>query len=125
MADEQRISGPLQVHLDDPGDQIRITFKQGIISREEWCAPNAIISLAPDGSAIELTILWYRTNRQWLFDENFVGKYHLEDRLDDLRLVYARFFAPASFGTKTISFEGPDGEEHVIYAQDPEKNING
>ena len=107
---------------NDPGrDQLHIVFHDDkFITGGEWCTPNATIAFSGD-TPVEIIIHGYYTFRgrrqdQWLFDQNFVEKYHLEEWLDDLRLLYQALFAPPSLGVKTISYEGPDGEEIIVHA---------
>lgn len=105
----------MKVQHDRAGDQLHLIFVEDrIIATQGWCAANAIISLAYDGSPIEITILRYYTERLWLFTEHFVEQYGLGEYVDDLRLVWAKFFAPPEYAIKTISYEGPDGEEIVV-----------
>lgn len=105
----------MKVEHDRPNNELHLLFEEGklIVSRE-WCAKNAIIYLAADGAAVEVTILNYYTEPKWLFDQYFVEHYNLQGHIDDLGLIWQEFFAPKQYGVKAIHYEGPDGEEVII-----------
>lgn len=106
---------PMTVQHDRDHDQLHLIFRDDrIIVDREWVTPNAVIALAGDGEAVEITIWQYYSNPQWLFDEHFVELYGLGERLEDLRLVYRAFFAPPEFAVKYVAFEGEDGEEVIV-----------
>jgi len=105
----------MKVEHDRPNNELHLIFEEDrIVVTREWCAQNAIIYLAGDGAAVEVTILNYYTEPQWLFDQNFVEYYNLQSHIDDLRLIWQEFFAPKQYGVKAIHYEGPDGEEVIV-----------
>lgn len=107
----------LTVEHDRPHDELHLVFRRDkLLISEEWCAKNATIALGADGEPLEITIHRYYTNTFWDFNEEFVKKYKLEEYLEDLRLVWQEFFAPPSYGVKSIHYEGPDGEEIIVRA---------
>jgi len=105
----------MKVEHDRPNDQLHLVFNEDrLVTSREWCAQNAIIYLAADGAPVEITILNYYTDKQWLFDQNFVEHYNLQPHVDDLGLIWQEFFAPRQYGVKAIHYEGPDGEEVIV-----------
>lgn len=107
---------PILVEHDQAHDRLHIVLQRDrIIAEGEWLARNAEIGLAFDRSPVEICIYGYYTEpKSWPLTEESVKHYGLEEHLDDLRLVWARFFAPPEYAIKMISFEGPDGEEIVV-----------
>lgn len=107
----------MKVEHDRGHDQLHLIFREDrIIAHVEWCASNATISLASDNTPVEITIYKYYSATKWEFDEVFVQKYHLEEHLDDLRLVWENFFAPPNYAVSSVRYEGPDGEEVILSA---------
>lgn len=76
-----------------------------IIANTEWFAPNAYIELASDGTPVGITFCEYYTATSWTLTEAHVEQYHLEDHLDDLRLVYQAFFTPSQLTVQRIENE--------------------
>jgi len=110
----------LTVKHDQGHDQLHLVFRDDrIIVDREWCALNAVVSLAADGEVIEITVMNYYSDPQWLFTPEFVERYKLGEQADDLRLVFQAFFAPPNLAVKAIKYEGPDGGEIVIPAPAP------
>lgn len=107
---------PTLVEHDPHHNQLHLVFQRDrLIVESEWFAPRAQIHLGSDRSPIEISIHGYYTEpKDWPLTEELVNLYGLEPWLDDLRLVWENFFAPPSYAVKSISYEGPDGEEIIL-----------
>lgn len=106
---------PTTVQHDRGNDQLHLIFRNDrLVVHQEWCAPNAIISLAADRTPLSITILGYYSDPLWLFDPTFVDYFELAEYVEDLRLVHDAFFAPPNYGVKTITVQQPDGSEIVM-----------
>lgn len=107
----------MTVAHDYTHDQLHLRFRDDrIIVDREWVTANSVAALSASGEILEITIYNYYTAKDWQFDEHFVERYHLEEHLDDLRLVYQAFFAPPQLAVKHVALEGPDGNELIIPA---------
>lgn len=107
---------PIFVEHDQAHDRLHIVLQRDrLIIAGEWLAQNAEIGLAFDRSPVEICVYGYYTEpKSWPLTPELVERYGLGEWLEDLRLVWTRFFAPPEYAVKAISFEGPDGEEVVI-----------
>lgn len=97
---------PTVVQHDQGRNQLHLIWRDDLlITKTEWFAPNAYIELAADNTAVGITFCEYYTAKSWTLTEAHVGQYHLEEHLDDLRLVFSAFFAPPDFSIKRIENE--------------------
>jgi hypothetical protein len=86
---------PMTVQHDKQHNELHLIFRDDkLIWDQEWFAPNAFIELSADGTPVGITFVTYYTQPKWSLTEEHVKKYHLEEYLDDLRLVYKAFFEP-------------------------------
>lgn len=106
---------PTRVEHDRAHDRLHVLLQERIIVEGEWLSQRCEIGLAADRSVVELCFYGYYTEpKEWPLTEETVKKYHLEEFLDDLRMVWENFFSPPNFAVKSIHYEGPDGEEIIV-----------